>query len=75
MRLFLKSPKYRFPNNLTTKNVSLAPIKESYFFSPVLAMMVCVESILAELVIQLDDKALTRLNRAETFLGAMEMEL
>ncbi len=58
-----------------TNNVLLAPIRGNYFFSPIAAMMICVETLLAELVIQLGEKALTRLKRTEIFLGSLQVEV
>ena len=57
-----------------TNNVLLTPMQGKYFFSPIVAMMLCIECLLAEIVIQLGDDALSRLNRLETVLGALEIE-
>lgn len=58
-----------------TNNLLLAPIRGNYFFSPIAAMMIYVEALLAELAIQLGEKALTRLKRTETLLGSLQMEV
>ncbi len=58
-----------------TNNVLLTPIKGNYFFSPIAAMMICVEALLAELVIQLGEKSLTRLKQTETFIESLQMEV
>ncbi|PHR23890.1 MAG: hypothetical protein COA36_16445 [Desulfotalea sp.] len=58
-----------------TNNVLLAPIQGKYFFSPIAAMMICVETLLAELVLQLGEKALTRLKRTETILESLQVEV
>lgn len=57
-----------------TNDVLATPIEGSYFFSPIAAMMLCIESLLAELVVQLGDDALIRINRTEKILNRLDIE-
>ncbi len=45
------------------------------FFSPIVAAMICIETLLSELVKQSGDKAIQRLNQVEYILEKLETEL
>jgi len=47
----------------------------NYFFSPVVATLICIETLLSELVKQLGDKAIQRLNHTEYILEKLETEI
>lgn len=53
----------------------ITSIKGDYFFSPIAASIICIETLLSALVNQLGDKAIQRLNRTEYILEALDAEL
>lgn len=58
-----------------TDNFLITSIEGDYFFSPIVAAIVCIETLLSELVKQLGDKAIQRLNHTEYILEKLETEL
>jgi DNA-binding MurR/RpiR family transcriptional regulator len=59
-----------------TENHLIVSIQGDYFFSPIAAAVMCIETLLSELVSQLDDSALQeRLNYTETILDRMNVEI
>ncbi len=59
-----------------TENYLTVSIQGDYFFSPIAAAVICIETLLSELVNQLDDSALQkRLKYAETILDKMGVEI
>lgn len=57
-----------------TEHFLISPIHGNFFFSPITAMVICVEALLSELVIQLGEKAIFSLNRTESFLESLQSE-
>lgn len=58
-----------------TDNLLVAAIQGSNFFSPIAAVMICVEALLSELVVKLGDEAIARLNHAEMILDKLGIEI
>ncbi len=58
-----------------TDNFLITSIQGDYFFSPIAAAVICIETLLSELVKQLGEQSLKRLNHAETILDAMDIEM
>lgn len=58
-----------------TDNFLITSIEGDYFFSPMVAAIICIETLLSELVKQLGDKAIQRLNRTEYILEKLETEI
>jgi len=59
-----------------TENYLLVSIQGDYFFSPIAAAVICIETLLSELVNQLDDSVLQeRLSYTETILDRMGAEI
>jgi len=58
-----------------TDNFLITSIVGDYFFSPIVAAIICIETLLSELVKQLGDKAIQRLNQAEYILEKLETEI
>ncbi|MCP4672411.1 MAG: MurR/RpiR family transcriptional regulator [Desulfobacula sp.] len=63
------------PLAMETDNFLIVPNTVDYFFSPMAASMICIETLLSELVKQLGDKAIKRLNQTEYILDKLETEL
>lgn len=63
------------PLAMETDNFLIVSSERDYFFSPMAAAMICVETLLSELVKQLGDKAIQRLNQTEYILEKLETEL
>lgn len=57
-----------------TDNLLVAAIRGAYFFSPIAAVIVCIEAMLSKLVVQLGDEAVDRLNHAEKILDKLNIE-
>jgi len=58
-----------------TDNFLITSIEGDYFFSPIAAAIICIETLLSELVKQLGDKAIQRLNHTEYILEKLETEI
>ena len=58
-----------------TDNFLITSIEGDYFFSPMVAAIICIETLLSELVKQLGDKAIKRLNHTEYILEKLETEI
>jgi DNA-binding MurR/RpiR family transcriptional regulator len=59
-----------------TDNYLMVSIQGDYFFSPIAAAVICIETLLSELVNRLDDSLLQdRLNHAEKILDRMNVEI
>ncbi|CAB5097941.1 hypothetical protein D3OALGA1CA_1229 [Olavius algarvensis associated proteobacterium Delta 3] len=58
-----------------TDHFLITSIEGDYFFSPIAAAVICIETLLSGLVKQLGTKAIQRLNQAETILEQMETEI
>lgn len=59
-----------------TENYLSVSIQGDYFFSPIAAAVICIETLLSELVNQLDDSVLhDRLSHAEKILDRMNVEI
>ena len=58
-----------------TENFLITSIKGDYFFSPIAAAIICIETLLSELVNQFGDKAIQRLNYTEHILDKLQTEM
>ena len=59
-----------------TENFLIVSIQGDYFFSPIAAAVICIETLLSELVNRLDDSVLQkRLHYTETILHKMNVEI
>ncbi|MFO7784990.1 MAG: MurR/RpiR family transcriptional regulator [Thermodesulfobacteriota bacterium] len=59
-----------------TENYLIVSTQGDYFFSPITATVICIETLLSELVKQLDDNAIQqRLDHTETILDRMKVEM
>jgi len=58
-----------------TDNFLITSIEGDYFFSPIAAAVICIETLLSELVKQLGNQAIHRLNQAEYILEQLETEI
>ena len=58
-----------------TDNFLITSIVGDYFFSPIVTAIICIETLLSELVKQLGDKAIQRLNHTEYILEKFETEI
>lgn len=59
-----------------TENYLMVSIQGDYFFSPIAAAVICIETLLSELVNQLDDSVLQeRLNHTEKIMDRMKVEI
>jgi len=58
-----------------TDNFLITSIAGDYFFSPIVAAIICIETLLSELVKQLGDKAIQRLNHTEYILEKLGTEI
>lgn len=58
-----------------TDHYLLTSIQGDYFFSPIAAAVICIETLLSELVKQLGDQSLQRLNHAESIMDMMAVEI
>jgi len=58
-----------------TDNFLITSIEGDYFFSPIAAAIICIEILLSELVKQLGDKAIQRLNHTEYILEKLKTEI
>lgn len=58
-----------------TENFLISSIEGDYFFTPVVATIICIETLLSEIVNQLGDQAIERLNRAEFMLDQLKTEM
>ncbi len=63
------------PLAIETDNFLITSIEGDYFFSPMVAAIICIETLLSELVKQLGDKAIQRLNHTEYILEKLETEI
>ncbi len=58
-----------------TENYLIVSTKGDYFFSPIVAAMICLEALLSEVVKKLGDKAIQRLNKTEYVLDKLSVEI
>ena len=58
-----------------TNNFLITSIVGDYFFSPIVAAIICIETLLSQLVKQLGDKAIQRLNHTEYILEKLGTEI
>ena len=58
-----------------TDNFLITSIEGDYFFSPIAAAIICIETLLSALVKQLGDKAIHRLNHTEYILEKLKTEI
>jgi DNA-binding MurR/RpiR family transcriptional regulator len=58
-----------------TDTAVIAPTRGDFFFTPVVAAMVFIETLLSELVNKLGPKAIDRLNQTESFLDTLQVEI
>lgn len=63
------------PLAIATDNFLITSIAGDYFFSPIVAAIICIETLLSELVKQLGEKAIQRLNHTEFILEKLETEI
>ncbi|MDY6790900.1 MAG: MurR/RpiR family transcriptional regulator [Thermodesulfobacteriota bacterium] len=63
------------PLAIETDNFLITSIEGDYFFSSIAAAIICIETLLSELVKQLGDKAIQRLNHTEYILEKLETEI
>ena len=63
------------PLAIETDNFLITSIEGDYFFSPMVAAIICIETLLSALVKQLGDKAIQRLNHTEYILEKLETEI
>ncbi len=58
-----------------TENFLITSVEGDYFFTPVVAAIICIETLLSAIVHQLGDQAIERLNRTEYILDQLGTEL
>lgn len=58
-----------------TDNFLITSVKGDYFFTPFVATIICIETLLSAIVNQLDDKAIERLNHIEYILDKLKTEM
>ncbi|MCD4720633.1 MAG: MurR/RpiR family transcriptional regulator [Desulfobacula sp.] len=63
------------PLAMETDNFLIASAEGNYFFNPMVAAIICIETLLSELVKQLGDKAIQRLNHIGYILEELETEI
>lgn len=63
------------PLAIETDNFLITSTVGDYFFSPIVAAIICIETLLSELVKKLGEKALQRLNHTEYILEKLEIEI
>ncbi|MCG8632667.1 MAG: MurR/RpiR family transcriptional regulator [Desulfobacterales bacterium] len=63
------------PLAMETDNFIIAPTEGDYFFNPLVSAIICIETLLSELVKELGDKAIERLQHTEHILGKLEAEI
>lgn len=63
------------PLAIEADNFLLTSIQGDYFFSPIVASMIIIEALLSELVKKLGSSSIQRLDRAETILNALNIEI
>lgn len=63
------------PLAVETDHYLLTAIEGDFFFSPIAAAVICIETLLSALVKRLGDEAIQRLNHAESILEKLETEL
>ncbi len=63
------------PLAIETDNFLITSTVGDYFFSPIAAAIICIETLLSELVKQLGDKAIQRLDHTEYILEKFETEI
>ena len=63
------------PLAIETDNYLITSTEGDYFFSPIVAATICIETLLSELVKLLGDKAIQRLNHTEFILEKFETEI
>lgn len=63
------------PLAIETDNFIITSTQGDYFFNPLVSAIICIETLLSELVKQLGDKAIQRLNHTEYILTKMETEI
>ncbi|MDA3790889.1 MAG: MurR/RpiR family transcriptional regulator [Desulfobacula sp.] len=63
------------PLAIETDNYLIVPAEGDYFFNQMVAAIICIETLLSELVKQMGDKAIQRLNHTEYILEKLETEI
>ncbi len=63
------------PLAIETDNFLLTSIQGDYFFSPIVAAMIIIEALLSELVKEIGSDSIQKLDRAETILNALNIEI
>lgn len=63
------------PLAIETDNFLVTSIEGEYFFSPIAAAVICIETLLSELVKELGDKAIQRLSQVEYIIEKLESEI
>jgi len=63
------------PLAMKTENFITTPAEGDYFFNPMASAVICIEALLSELVKELGDKAIERLQHTEYILGKLEAEI
>lgn len=58
-----------------TEYYIITPAYGNFFFSPIVSQIICVEALLSEIVNNLGDEAIERLNKAEATLERMGVEI
>ncbi len=58
-----------------TENFLITSVEGDYFFTPVVAAIICIETLLSAIVNQLGDQAIERLNRTEYILDQLKTEM
>lgn len=58
-----------------TENFLITSIEGDYFFTPIVATIVCIETLLSEIVNRLGDQAIERLNHTEYILDQFKTEM
>lgn len=63
------------PLAMKTDHFLVTPAGGDYFFNPMVSVIICIEALLSELVKELGDKAIERLQHTEYILGKLEAEI
>ncbi|MCP3876110.1 MAG: MurR/RpiR family transcriptional regulator [Desulfobacteraceae bacterium] len=63
------------PLAIETENFLITSVEGDYFFTPVVATIICIETLLSEIVKQFGDKAIERLNQTEYILDQLGVEI
>lgn len=63
------------PLVMETDHFLVTPAESDFFFNPMVSVIICIETLLSELVKELGDKAIQRLQRSEYILEKLEAEI